>query len=580
MYSDSDVEDFDDYASFDSSDDVSSADVVEQQIALREFNLSAGFQSYAWIFDDEDGFFRTHFAHLLPDHTALPDRWDSPKSPDCFHTISALLSAAAANTTSNGKEAASTGATAAAVPSTTGADAAVAAAGAYTPLLSDGKPSPASRFLCDNFGSCILIPVDKALNRAQLREAHKDVKVGVSSAGDGEGELDVVPGYRHTEAAGWALPITVDKEVLALLKVRHPGWRSPTPADVSLFTKPERSAVKGKTSAGAAAAAGVPPSKRSWTRHAAQLMRSKERFLSCVAAAGGWSEVIFVAVDVEAFAITAQSVPLPAEYAFEPVYWSRTRRAQHSRTNGAAKEARQDEDEQGEEKAVIDVKRNKGDGHTAATAAPLREKAVKPLHFFCHPGRLPEEEEPTILYTCLSTHLVPFRNATFLTHDYRTKARQVDTLLVRNARVVFINKGSVQSPTVMDLQALRWLYAAALWQQHRFRDAAVLTADAVENGLRDIPDAEDIHCFDVSVLEEAAAECSSRTAAERSGDAKPQEHKGSQRKPKPPQCCWYHTVVEDCEVMEEEVHCARRDAQVLAQRIRTALETERPGQAT
>jgi hypothetical protein len=212
---------------------------------------------------------------------------------------------------------------------------------------------------------------------------------------------------------------------------------------------------------------------------------------------------------------------------------------------------------------------------------------LKQCILFCDPGYVPEEELGTILHTCLETHLIPYRNATFLTHNYCAEVRQVYAVFVRNPRVVLINKGSAESPTVMNLQAIRWLYAVALWQQHHYGDVATLATAALERADSPawIPGAADIRCFDVSVLEAAAAECSAlaeeRTtdahAAHRNGKTKLQAKKlkGDVRKP---QCCWYHDKVETAEVLiEGEVHCALRDAEALAQRVRTALNKWHPG---
>lgn len=566
MYSESDVEDYDEYASAASTEELTAAELLEQQIEARDAKLSSAFLSYAWTFDDEDSFFRTSFAHLVPDKNKHSSRWNSKDSPDCFHAVSALLNAAAEGDGDARAQTEAVAATAAAAVGTTKgngsllptSDTSAHATNGYVMTPADGKPSPASRFLCANFDTCILIPVDKTLNRADLRAAHADVACGTS--GVEEQGLDVVPGYRHTEASGWALPLSVAPEVLAELKTRHPGWRNATAADVSLFTKPERSGAK---KGGTVTAESQAPSRKRWTRDAAKLMRSRERFLTCVKEAGGWSNVVFVAVDVEAFTVAASSIPLPAEYAFVPIQPPRRSRAPP--TADSAVEAASD----GESASQAPGSSTASDGRPSL----LRRK---PLHFFCHPGHIPVEEEATILHTCLSTHLIPCRDATFLTTDYRSAVRQLDISFVRDKRIVLINKGSAESPTVMDVQAIRWLYAAALWQKHHYCDVAKLTTASAD--LRShIPDAEDIRCFDVSVLEDAAAECAPYREQFQNGEAEtPPPTLTRRRQVAAPRACWYHAVAEDSEVIAEEVHCAMRDARVLAQRVRDALEKWHP----
>lgn len=579
MYSESEVEDYDEYVSEDHSEELSAAELVEKQIEARDNKLSQAYQSYAWTFDDDTGFFRTAFANFLPKDGAHEDRWNAKTSPDCFHAVSALLNSAPADgaviavdakealkggsanavqavTSLEKSEAPTTPSRALATGIDTNKSDAVGLqpSGIYILSTAEGKPSPASRFLCDNFTRCVLIPVDKAHNRADLRAAHAEAFRGMP--GVSEEGLDVVPGYKHTEASGWALPMSAHPDVVAKLKEMYPGWRTPTAADVQLFTKPERSGTRANESASAQPSAAPSPSRRSWTRNAAALMRSKERFHACVEAAGGWMNVAFVAVDVEAFTVTANSIPLPAEYAFVPVRRPRGPAPHRSQRSGGV--------------AAHD------DAH------PSR---VRGLHFFCHPGRVPTEAEETVLFTCLDTHFIPYHSATFLTHDYRTKVRQIDTAYVHNPRVVLINKGSAESPTVMDVQAIRWLYGAALWQQHRYCGVETLLASRHTAGTAAwIPEAEDVHCFDVSVLEAAAAECAGVNDAakdenERGGETKAQAAARG-RKAQQPQCCWYHAVVEKNEELAMDgVHCAQRDAEVLAQRVEAALEKWQPGQS-
>ncbi|KPA81736.1 RNA Interference Factor 4 [Leptomonas pyrrhocoris] len=563
MYSESDLENYDEYASLDSSDELNAAELAEKLIEERDLRLGVAFQTYAWLFEAEDGFFKTNFPHLLPSDTTGTDRWDTKSGPDCYRVVSALLNAAAGNDAVVSKTEGNQGtATVAATTppvgdkedtSSNASDAATCTkfglqpSGVYILSPADGKPSPASRFLCNNFATCILIPVAKELNRAHLRTAHADLFRGMPSIGE-EG-LDVVPGYKHTEPSGWALPISTAPEVVAKLKELYPSWRSPTPADVPLFTRPESSGSRDGVQRAPAASP-----RKLWTRNAARLMRSKERLLACIEAAGGWSQVQFVAVDVEAFAVTANSVPLPAEYAFVPIRPPRRRRVRAV--------------------AASDAATVPANGEKTARSRPLSI-----VHFFCHPGRIPIEEEDTVLHTCIDTHLIPYRNATFLTHDYRTKARQVDAAFVRNPRVVLINKGDPDSPTLMDLQAIRWLYAAAIWQHHRYCDVSKLMEKMRADPQEWIPDAQDIRCFDVSVLEAVAAECFQAAAEpQQNGATTAQKEAQKSRRVKEPESCWYHEVVrksEEC--VENSVHCAMLDAQVLAQRVQEGLKKWHPG---
>lgn len=532
MYSDSDVEGFELDVYNQSSDESDAAAEVEQQIQMRGEALSAAFQAYAYFFDDEDGFFRSTFASEYRSDAAENALMTSAES--WFPTAEEVACALTAYTSAaEGAEPSPTDAAAPSPATAPAAASATAAAGARLANWSeDGKPSPASRFLCANGEACILLPVDKSLNRAALRAAHKNRFAGVASVGaDG---LDVVPGYERSNAVGWALPLSTDPAVLGVLKTLYPGWRQPTPQDVRYFAKPSTtsaSARPGEESESPTQSqllSQQQPSRRAWTRRAAQLMNSKERLLSCIAAAGGWASVVFVALDVEAYAVTAQSVPLPAEFAFEPV---------------------------------------------PVTAGGGREPA--PLHFFCHPGRMSPDEESTILHTCVSTHFIPYRNAAFLASDFTEKAREVDRQFVRNPAVILINKGAPTSPTLMDLQALRWLYAAARCQAESRAGDGGPAGDAQAVGTW-IPRAEDVRCFDISVLEAAAAE---RGAAGRTPPA-PVNGAAGNGKAKVvdarPTYCWYHAAATNLDTGETGVHCAMFDARVLANCIKVVLQAHRP----
>ena len=572
MHSDSELEAYDEYDFATSSDEPSAEEVVEMQVEEYNNKMSLAFQSYAWIFEDDDGFFKANFPHLIPNSCIQCDRWDSNRSPDCFHAVPAILSVFAdvdATATSSAatpvRLTEETAATAkegdASVSDGNAAAVGLQPSGVYILSAAKGKPTPTSRFLCDNFTSCILIPVDKSSSRATLRRAHADLFRDVPGVPD-DG-LDIVPGYNYSVSSGWALPISIDAGVLATLKSLYPSWRAATPADVPSFTKP-RCKMRNE---------GAPPTPppKSWTRNTAKLMRSKERFLNCVEAAGGWSNVVFVAMDVEAFMVAADSVPLPAEFAFVPIRAPRRRRrlAQVPSTVTTADETT-----------------------TTTTAAAVAaqqqqqrqtsDKIPRVLHFFCHPGYVPISAEATVMHTCLETHLIPYRNATFLEHDYRTKVRQIDTGFVRNPRVVMINKGAPESPTLMDVQAIRWLHAVAVWQKLHYCDVSHITKEVLTDRQLWVPDAEDIHCFDVSVLEAAAADCAERKndIALKNGETTTQADTAAVEAQKPQCCCTYHAVVEKSNVMEGAVvHCAKRDAQVLAQRIRAALAKWRPGRS-
>jgi hypothetical protein len=359
MYSDSEVENIEVYDSQESSDEPNTMDLVEKQIEAHNDKLVQLFQAYEWMFDDDASFPRTNFPHCIRDHKTLSNRWDTKKSPDFFHAVSALLNATAADEGAEAErtplaqecndpvasaittaaEAANDCEARAQNSADAGAPAAASAtgqqtSGVYVPSPADGRPSPASRFPCENFTTCILISVDKSHKRADLRAAHAELLRNVLSVD--KDVLDVVPGYVHAEASGWALPITTHPDVLAKLKSLYAGWRVATPADVQLFTRLD-------CTAGGTAShhqqQQTAPSRKAWTRNAAKLMRSKERFPSCVEAAGGWDNVVFVAVDVEAFAVTASSIPLPAEYAFVPIHRRTCRQAASAATHAEASPA-------------------------------------------------------------------------------------------------------------------------------------------------------------------------------------------------------------------------------------------------
>ncbi|KAG5464440.1 hypothetical protein LSCM1_00627 [Leishmania martiniquensis] len=529
MYSESDMEHYEQEVISGSSDEAESSDVVEHQIRLREQTLGTWFQSYAYVFEADDGLFRTHLPcqYLTPeaeDEAILSFSARLPAADDVAELLNMPAGEQVADSVADDSETSSLPSAllnGEAVMNTTSH-----ASESSEPWAEDGKPSPASRFLCAHRDACILIPVDKAANRATLRATHQGLFSEQASV-SGEG-LDIVPGYDRSEAVGWALPLTIDPAVLDVLKSLHPGWRVATPADVKFWARAPRAAA----SSVFAKNVSRQPARRAWTRGAANLMRSKERFLARVAEAGGWERVIFVAVDVEAYAVAENSVPVPAEYAFVPIK-----------------------------------------GTCARGSAP----AIAPLHFFCHPGKLSPENEAAVLYTCFHTHLIPYRNAAFLTTDYYSQASHVDRHFVRHPKVVLINKGDPSSPTLMDMQALRWLYAAAVLQGQCSHNPAAHEEDGVAEVGKWVPKADDIYCFDVSVLEAAAAE----DGEVNRGPSAPftTDAHSSGRMNQETGCCWYHSLAENWGIIEGGLHCAMRDAHELAHRIEAALCRRRPAPA-
>ncbi|KAK7201584.1 hypothetical protein NESM_000222800 [Novymonas esmeraldas] len=522
MYSESDVEDFEREVFNESSEESAASDGADVQFENNDTLLTTAHVAYSYMFDAEDSLFRMNFPSYYIPPNAAKEMSKTVLAPALVgDEIAEVLAAEAEAEVAEhqgrglGSERSQALASGAALPNS----------GAGAAWVCDGKPSPASRFLCEHRTACIMIPVDKALNRASLSAAHRDAFAGLAAVG--ENGLTIVPGYNHSDAVGWALPLTTDAAVLAVVKALYPGWRRATQADVRFFCRSSSSATAAKT------AVDRPPqlpSRHAWTRSASKLMRSKERLLARIRAGGGWAAVTFVAVDVEAFAVLPQSVPVPAEYAFLPV--------------------------------------------RGPWAAPVDPAAHAPLHFFCHPGPLAPEHEVTMLHTCLCTHLIPHRNASFLSVDFANKAREVDQRFVRKPQVILINKGDAESPTLMDMQAMRWLYAAAVCQEGRSGIAVAGSEAGVDEAHRIgrwVPSAEDIYCFDVSVLEAAAAECADVALI-----SKKEAPVARVRSESATGYCWYHTIMDEHDLVEGGVHCAMRDAQALAHRVEAALYEWRP----
>lgn len=521
MYSDSDIDGYVSEVFSESSDLLTNSEEASLLLEKHEQAISTLVSGYACVFEASDGFFRTQFGS----HFLSPDAEDQAMAAVCTCRLSAtdvaeLLHVPAEeqiadNLRNNGDASPSSAAMPSDHPLTATS---LQMSESLKAWVEEGKSSPASRFLCANRESCILIPVDKALNRTMLCSAHQELFVGTKGVG-GEG-LDIVPGYDHSEAIGWALPLSTDPAVLDVLKSLHPGWRGATPSDVRFWTKSQ--SKTGSTCI--ANKVQSKPSRRTWTRGAAMLMLSKERLLARIAAAGDWSNITFVAVDTEAYAVMAHSVPLPAEYAFLPIHSS------HASTSSAV---------------------------------------LSPLHFFCHPGNVEAENEENVLYNCLNTHLIPYHSATFLTDNFYDKAVLVDRQFVRNPSVILISKGAPSSPTLMDMQAVRWLYAAAALQWHNGHTFTALEEKGALEVGNWIPSAEDIYCFDISVLEAVALERGGIADSQGTLSLTHRPNRGARREENG--YCWYHSVVNECDLIQGDVHCAMHDAYTLAGRIKAVL---------
>lgn len=306
------------------------------------------------------------------------------------------------------------------------------------------KPSPGSRWMTDHFSDCLLIPVALEVNRKQLCELHADLPCAADDA-----PVDFVVGYHDRDASGWALPLTTHANTLAKLKTLYPGWRSPVAGDHVQFMRSSRvSSTPGGRTKQAAAGGVIHHHEESQmlrvTRLLSARMISVGALLRCVAEAGGWARVKWVAFDTELALSTNGAVPVPVEFAFVPL---------------GTKESN--------------------------------------IHFFTHPGYLYDSYRAQAMRTSVGMHGIPIDRAHLLRHDYAALAERVEHELLFDKRVILVNKGAPGSPALAEPQSIRWLFAAA---------AKTAAAEPTDGRSWVPPQCHELRCFDVSVLRDAVAD--------------------------------------------------------------------------
>lgn len=410
----------------DATSDLVIEKVVEEDLVEKQDNkLASSATAYYYSFESEDSPFRTLF----------PDRYLKETNPEARPFLGEVLGKACppedgeSEEKEGGEREVESPAPAApeqrgggkkpsaSAPPSQSADAAAAAA-AGEDSVSRVPPRegyvpvhrPSSRFLLEHLAECLLIPVEKTLNRKQLREQYITAR-GLPPSSE---SLDFAVGYIVRDPAGWAMPLTTDPEVLGWLKKQYPGYRSATEEDSAMFVQWRRAAAPQPTRPPRAVRASMPLAPRAPDAKAlTSQMTNVDLFLDCVKKAGGWDKVTFVAFDAEYAANLPGGVPLPLEMAFLPV-------------------------------------RRPGSGAAVQSKTTLRER-----HFFVHPGHIPNEQQAQ--YVSLSIHGIPYKDATFLRSDYAVLAKTIERLYLQDPNVILINKGSAA-----DAQALRWLFGAAL----------------------------------------------------------------------------------------------------------------------
>ncbi|SCU71305.1 uncharacterized protein TEOVI_000288600 [Trypanosoma equiperdum] len=293
-------------------------------------------------------------------------------------------------------------------------------------------------------------------------------------------DIDFVVGYIQREPTGWALLMTEDPNTVEGIKSYYPSHRLATESDYVMFfrsTHPKKTGFVTIPN---------PPQRqqKKGRRQYIRQMQSSAALSAHIEAMGGMQNAIFVFLDVEAAVVQKNSVPLPLEIALVP----------------------------------------SGGDHS-----------FQPFHCFLHPGVI-ENSQVALGLSCgaiPSSHHVPLNNVTFLRRDYTKVAEEISQFLSCE-RVVLINKGSL-----MDVQALRWVFGAAR---------------IAESSNMPIPKLEDIACFDIQALKKLLAQGEWR---ETKGDAA--EAHG--------EFCWYHAGMQEGLRREivgyTESHCALKDAQVI-----------------
>ncbi|KEG14664.1 hypothetical protein DQ04_00351010 [Trypanosoma grayi] len=166
------------------------------------------------------------------------------------------------------------------------------------------KPSPATRFLDEHPGECLLIPVDPAINRSHLREQHEAEYP----------EIDFFVGYIDTEPTGWALLLSCDRGIVRAMQDLYPGCRFATADDYQMFYKTRRRRNGKDTDAFVVSA-----KKPSLNRILSRKMHNSEELSYFLDSIGGLQNAVFVALDAEAAVVSRGAIPLPLEIALVPV---------------------------------------------------------------------------------------------------------------------------------------------------------------------------------------------------------------------------------------------------------------------
>lgn len=358
-----------------------------------------------------------------------------------------------------------------------------------------GVPSKVAFFM-ENYNECIAIPVPTDCNRETLRVRHKDLLLA-----SGE-PIDFQVLYKSAVPTGWAIPKTVESTILDALRLTYPSHRPLSKEDLEILVPNFCKQAAADTEAAAnpcplppdgAVASQALTTKSAFSRCAVAAMDDTEKFLAVLKDAGGWEKAVFVAVDVEAAAVCADGVTLPVEVAFIPF----------------SLEALPSEAE-----------------------PPLERTAY---HSFVQPGALPEDCEETAKYTSISVHGIPYEGG-FLSTDYRQIREDIDCY-VKCPSCILVSKGSPQHATPADLQALRYLYAAAI---------------CVDDDDTPIPSLDDFRMFNYATILRALGQ---------EEEVKNQSWKPSDDETKKSHC-WYHRDLPALVDKDDfpTFHCARSDA--------------------
>ncbi|KAG8341279.1 hypothetical protein TRVL_07893 [Trypanosoma vivax] len=346
------------------------------------------------------------------------------------------------------------------------------------------KSSRASRFLDENPGACLLIAVDKAVNRSQLKEKHASEFPGI----------DFIVGYVSGEPTGWALLMDTDAKLVSAMQVLYPIHRFATDEDRYMFVK-SRSTIE-KDAGSSPQVSAYDPQK---VLNKAFLKRwgSKANLARHIESIGGVGNAIFVSFDAEAVLVSYGSIPLPLEIALVPV---------------------------------------------------VKNEKLPPFHCFLHPGHV-EDCVTAIKLSCGlvdGAHCIPFKCASFLRRDYAAVAGEINRFLSCK-QVVLVNKG-----TLMDVHALRWVFAAARALENE-GDGALL----------EVPPLLSMPCYSFDVVWEFFSD----EDVKKSYD----NLKSLTKKP-----CSYHRKIS--EAFKEEVvafhsaHCALEDAETLCDVLRPLIQ--------